>query len=221
MPTKGELRDLWEAELQAEAEAGPAAEPEPHFEIARLRWMMPRQAIPVLVAEPETTWIWSDLHLGDQGCLSAWERPFPNVRAMDRELLRAWRGAVRPGDTVICLGDVAHPDFWRERRNIQDLRACPGRRVLVLGNHDIRHREDLRDAGFSEQHVAGVTATSPRLALTHVPVKRPPITAWNVHGHTHGVDTPGRRHVNVSVEGSGYRPVRLADVLARIRERQA
>ena len=42
-----------------------------------------------------------------------------------------------PDDTIICLGDVAHPDAWRDRRLVLDIRDCPGKRVLVLGNHDL------------------------------------------------------------------------------------
>ena len=55
---------------------------------------------------------------------------------MNRHLLAEWRRLVGPDDTIICLGDVAHPDAWRDPRLMLDLRGCPGHRVLVLGNHD-------------------------------------------------------------------------------------
>ena len=42
---------------------------------------------------------------------------------MNRHLLRNWRRRVGTGDTVICLGDVAHPDAWRDDRLV----ARPGR----------------------------------------------------------------------------------------------
>ena len=38
----------------------------------------------------------------------------------------AWRSTVKDQDTIICLGDVAHPDFWNEPRQSGDLKACPG-----------------------------------------------------------------------------------------------
>ena len=214
MPSTAELRDLWETELAAQCEG---EEPEEQFEIARLAWRMGREPIPVVETDPERTWIWSDLHLGDEGCRVAWQRPFRDVRTMNRELLAAWRRRVRPGDTVICLGDVAHPDYWRERRNVLDVLECPGERILVLGNHDVRHEAELAGAGFSRRHVAALTDTSPRLALAHIPLRRPPITAWNVHGHTHGESQPGRR-TNVSVEVTGYVPRKLADVLGDVQE---
>ena len=31
---------------------------------------------------------------------------------------------------------VAHPDEWRDGRLMLDLRACPGKRALILGNHE-------------------------------------------------------------------------------------
>ena len=55
---------------------------------------------------------------------------------MNRHLLREWSRRVHADDTIICLGDVAHPEAWRDRRLVLDVRNCPGERVLVLGNHD-------------------------------------------------------------------------------------
>ena len=87
-------------------------------------------ATPILRPDPEHTWIWSDLHLGDHAMVDAWSRPFRNVTHMNREPLAEWRRRVRPGDTIICLGDVAHPDAWREHSRLQrDLAGCPGERM--------------------------------------------------------------------------------------------
>ncbi|MCY3818917.1 MAG: hypothetical protein OXH52_06070 [Gammaproteobacteria bacterium] len=56
---------------------------------------------------------------------------------------------MRPDETIICRGDVAHPDAWRNRRVVLEVRNCPGKRLLVLGNHDtIPTPGGLRDAGF-------------------------------------------------------------------------
>ena len=70
---------------------------------------------------------------------------------MDRHLLAEWRGLVNDGDTIICLGNVAHPDAFRDRRLTADLPACPGERILVRGNHDTNCRA-LENAGFTVQH---------------------------------------------------------------------
>ena len=73
---------------------------------------------------------------------------------MNRHLLREWRSRVRSEDTIICLGDVAHPDAWDDRRLVLDIQNCPGERVLILGNHDL-DREALREVGFRTQVLAG------------------------------------------------------------------
>lgn len=58
-----------------------------------------------------------------------------------------------------------------------DVRACPGRRVLVLANHDLGHREDLRVHGggsaarATSRHLNVVvdrTDYAPRLSVAEV-----------------------------------------------------
>ena len=130
MPDVEDLRALWEIDLElAGSDQGP---------------------IPIITTVAEKTWVWSDLHLGDRGALQAFDRPFGDVDQMNRHVLREWRRRVRSDDTIICLGDVAHPDAWRDRRLVLDIQDCPGKRVLVLGNHDL-NRAALREAGFATQ----------------------------------------------------------------------
>ena len=95
---------------------------------------------------------------------------------MDDHLLDAWRRQVRSEDLIVTLGDVAHPAIWAMPATVAALRNCPGRRILILGNHDVAaaERQRLRGAGFVEQHAAVLLATDPPLALTHVPLRRVP-----------------------------------------------
>ena len=108
--------------------------------------------IPVLELDPARTWLWSDLHLGDSVMLAAWARPFRNVEHMNRSLLAQWRRRVRPGDTLVCLGDVVCLDAWFDPDFAVDLAACPGDRLLIIGNHDVDQFEDLGRAGFGRQY---------------------------------------------------------------------
>ena len=168
--------------------------------------------VPIIASAPERTWIWSDLHLSDNSVLLSWGRPFRSVEEMNRHLLGNWRRRVSSGDTVICLGDVAHPDAWRDDRLVLALNECPGERLLVLGNHD-RDVPALRRAGFHKTCRTALCATNPPLVLTHIPPLKVPVGAVNVHGHLHRAAGPTNRHVNVSVEHTDYAPVGLTYVL--------
>ena len=97
-----------------------------------------------------------------------------------------------------------------------DVRNCPGERVLILGNHD-HHTEGLHDADFKNMCVAAMYASDPPLALSHLPLRRVPPTAINVHGHIHAAEAPRPRHFNVSVERTDYAPVGVTWVLERVR----
>ena len=100
MPDLEAVRDLLEVNLELAGKQGP---------------------IPIITSPPEKTWIWNDLNLADRSVLFAFGRPFGDVDRMNRHLLRQWRSRVRSDDTIICLGDVAHPDAWGDRRLVLDI----------------------------------------------------------------------------------------------------
>lgn len=175
--------------------------------------------IPIMASRPERTWLWSDLHLADPSVLLGWGRPFRSVEEMNRHLLRNWRRRVGADDTVVCLGDVGHPDAWLDDGLVAEVAECPGERLLVLGNHD-RDIAGLHRAGFQKTCRTALCATTPPLVLTHVPLPRIPSGAVNVHGHLHRAAAPTDRHVNVSVEHTDYAPVGLTYVLELARRRR-
>ena len=133
------LRDHWVAELTPPPAAGAdGAVSEPLLQ-ALLR-ELGTTAVPILRPDPGHTWIWSDLHLGDLAMVEAWNRPFRNLTHMNRALLAEWRRRIRPSDTIICLGDVAHPDAWRDHSRLQlDRSLQPFLRKLRLHFNERRH----------------------------------------------------------------------------------
>ena len=176
------------------------------------------QTQPVLVIDtpPAETWIWSDLHLRDQGTFEAAGRPFADLWAMEGAILEAWHTHVGPTDTIVCLGDVAHPTAFEDEALIDRLRDCPGDRVLVLGNHDLKFREQLADAGFEEQCAAALCASDPPAALTHVPVAQIPYGCVHLYGHLHARGVPAPRQVDVGIDAIGFAPRRLDHLLEEI-----
>lgn len=132
---------------------------------------------------------------------------------MNRHLLAEWRGLMNDGDTIIRLGNVAHPDAFRDRRLTADLRACPGERILVRGNHDTNCRA-LENAGFTVQHRYALHGADPPLARSHEPLQRVPVGTVNAHAHLHEGIEATRRHVNLTVEKRGYQTLPMAAVCA-------
>ncbi len=148
------------------------------YELALLTRGEPVRTVETPASE---TWIWSDLHL----------RP----GALADRMRRAWTNSVAPTDLIICLGDVAHGEAFEDKDFDARVRACPGRRLLVLGYHDLEWRDELSALRFEDQVTAAITATDPPIALTHVPLSRiPPGTAHAfVHLHGMGAGAPRRR----------------------------
>lgn len=95
----------------------------------------------------------------------------------------------------------------------------PGRKLLVAGNHDfLPGQEWPKTCGFDATAPTMVCDAEPTLLLTHEPLETVPPHCVNVHGHIHG---PGHglspNHVNVCVERIEYEPVRLSDLIRKLR----
>ena len=156
-------------------------------------------------------WIWSDLHLGHPGTISAFGRPFEGPEDMDKRLFGVWRRTVRPDDTIICLGDVVFSGLWGQRR--KRVVAAPGRRkILVFDNHELGIA-GVGVPGFDEIYSVLYAGGDPPLLMTHFPLRRVPEGCVNLHGHLHNATVRGStRHINVCVEQVHYRPRSLTAI---------
>lgn len=152
--------------------------------------------------------IWSDLHFDDERIWWSVKRPFRSLCEMNQALRARWREAVGPGDTIVCVGDLGgRRDFLgRWQPPCVDL---PGRKVIVLGNHDFTwfHRRE-RLLGADTSSMTLLIRSDPPLLVTHVPLVAVPAGCVNVHGHTYDFKPlePGP-WINVSVEQTDYRPL--------------
>ena len=82
-------------------------------------------------------WVWSDLHLVPaERSIGFFFRPFGSAEQMDNVLFHGWGRTVEPDDVIVCLGDVTVHGL--SGRRLKHVRGAPGRRVLVIGNHDVR-----------------------------------------------------------------------------------
>lgn len=174
-----------------------------------------------------TVFFTADLHLGHVRIIELCGRPFPDVDAMNAEIIGKWNAAVSPRDTVFVLGDVA---LGRLRDTLPLVRELQGRKKLVPGNHDrcwsghkrVRPADYAlyRDVGFEilpdQTWHHGLAAH-----LCHLPIAgdsagtdrflgRRPIVApgeWLIHGHVHNAWRRNERQINVGVDVWNYRPV--------------
>jgi calcineurin-like phosphoesterase family protein len=168
---------------------------------------------------PERIWIWSDHHLGHANIIKYTDRPFGNAQLMDQALLEAaW--TVPADDWLVFVGDLA---MWMDPEAVHAwVSACPGRKVMVIGNHDCRGKghpdsiEEWQTLGF--EAVADCLALprqgSGHLWLTHypLPASAMPLRTLNLHGHTHTHSLDGP-FVNVCVEQLGFTPRKLIDLI--------
>ena len=160
------------------------------------------------------TYFIADTHFGHGGALGLYRRPFASVPEMDAAMLAAWQAVVGPADEVWHLGDFA---VGRRVDAAGLLATLPGRKHLVTGNNDPAAITAL-PGWASVQPYAEFTLDGTALVLCHYALRTwrdMGRGAWNLHGHSHGRLKPLPRQVDVGVDAWQFRPVTLAQVMAR------
>jgi calcineurin-like phosphoesterase family protein len=166
-----------------------------------------------------TVFFTSDTHFGHAGARALYRRPFDSVTAMDAAMLARWNAVVGPADEVWHLGDFALGPGPAAMAALLD--RLQGRKHLVTGNNDGPATTGL--AGWASlQPYAELTLDGVGLVLCHYAFRswRNMGRGWlNLHGHSHGRLAPLPRQVDVGVDAWDFRPVTLAEILARPRRR--
>ena len=83
-----------------------------------------------------THWFTADLHLGDEGIMRYFGRPFRNIAEMNNTMLDAMATRLKDGDDLWVLGDVADTSSGGEELARTLIERLPGRKHLIRGNHD-------------------------------------------------------------------------------------
>ena len=156
------LKALYEAQLEEDLQ--PPVDPDVDRRGTRgmLRVSRRLPAGDLVEANCGRIWVWSDLHLGHSTSIGSFARPFESTREADDAFFRNWHRTVGPGDTIICLGDVAIGGLSGTR--LRRLRSAPGRKIVVIGNHEINAVGELEIDGFDEIGVWGAMERKVRLA---------------------------------------------------------
>jgi calcineurin-like phosphoesterase family protein len=147
-------------------------------------------------------------------------------------IIKNWKKTVTGNDLVIHLGDV----IFKEERSLKEiLDELPGRKILVLGNHDSKsfkfyneHGFDFTCLKFDYKHF-GI-----RILFSHHPRKinyKTKSGKWyvNIHGHMHTytpseISEMGRddelinyrkNNIKVALEEHNYQPILLDTIISK------
>lgn len=163
------------------------------------------------------TWIISDTHFGHYNMIKLCNRPLN----FNEKIFNNWERNVGYDEKILHLGDIAIwfgplKDMWLNL--VDDL---PGDRYLILGNHDERPKEDYMWWGWTVYDPFIERIENTNIFFSHEP--QPPSENWdiNIHGHVHNnahrddydFDWSGPEYINMSVEVTDYKPMRLRDIL--------
>lgn len=153
----------------------------------------------------------SDTHFGHTNIIKYENRPFESVKEMDDALINNWNSVVRKNDIVYHLGDFAFN--YDEEKLTSLLSRLNGRKVLILGNHDINHNTKFwRNVGFEEVYCYPIIYKGFYI-LSHEPLYLNDHMPYvNLHGHIHSKKYDSTQYVNLSVEVINYTPVLFDDI---------
>jgi calcineurin-like phosphoesterase family protein len=156
---------------------------------------------------PKNTFLFSDPHFDHKNIIKYCHRPFKNVEEMNNTILKNYNKRVKENSLVYFLGDMAYgrnsrpASFW--------FKQLKGHIIFFRGNHDKR--------GYRETviHVDKLY-----LKLSHFPRNRGDWVGWMIHGHIHDkypfIDYQNKM-INVSVDATGFKPVKLSDIIKKIK----
>ena len=148
-----------------------------------------------------TTYFTSDTHFGHKNIIKYCDRPFYDVRTMNRELIRRWNEVVKEDDMVYHLGDFAFLSIVEAAAVVRQLN---GFKILVRGNHD-RKSQVMSEMGFD---IVTDKAYYQGWKMQHIP--------WEIDhkdkglcGHVHEKWLRHRNLINVGIDQWDFYPVTL------------
>lgn len=188
------------------------------------------------------TWIISDTHFLHENIVKLVGRPENHNEIM----IENWNNLVQPEDIVLHLGDVVFTNSQNREEAARFLRNLPGKKYLIKGNHDKENAWFYKESGFEvikyntyiyEYDFQGITKRvknnyiwywngSQKILISHYP-DVDNVNRWdiNIHGHCHSnayhASVPENKHyINLSVEMTDYKPIKLRDALQRENSRK-
>ncbi|AEV89666.1 putative serine/threonine protein phosphatase [Pseudomonas phage OBP] len=155
------------------------------------------------------TLFWADGHVDHLA--AAKRRGFETLREFQEKFADGWCSKANKNSIVYCVGDMA---LFHE--GLVFLKKLPGKKILVMGNHDTERQNDTRDLLEVYDELAGFHKhkKSP-LYIGHCPSHPSQLRGrLMVHGHTHTDIIPDERYVNVCWDLLQDGPVSIEDIVS-------
>lgn len=189
-------------------------------------------------------WFTSDQHYCHSNVMRFCNRPWGDVKEMNKALTDNWNEVVGEKDVVFILGDF----YWSKdpdavKKKLDELKGAAI--FVLLGNHDTTEQfskvRDKRIQIISDTamvFVSGIDEDKPsrehEYMLSHFPLATWPHFqrgSLNLHGHIHSgprskvdIDRPGfdlilkqGKTYDVGVDNNNYYPVEIRDILTKLK----
>ena len=148
--------------------------------------------------------------MGHKNILKYCNRPqdFENI------VMESWQKTVKENDVVIHLGDLSFEEEW-----VKKVGNLPGKKILIMGNHDRLTTESYISAGWLPMQMLVLKLQGMRISFSHRPL-------WghsndiNFHGHEHDLHIldDSRLYFPVALEHTKYSPFAMTeDFLKEVR----
>jgi calcineurin-like phosphoesterase family protein len=164
-------------------------------------------------------WHTSDWHLGHRNILKYREGPFKTREELEALLEQNFNDNVTKRDTTYFHGDMCF-----DHASLEVIKRLKGIKILILGNHD----EHIKTRTYLEvfDDVVGPIKKN-GFWLSHHPIYEGELYGKpNIHGHTHNqsiYSSEGNLHpmyYNVSVDATGFKPVKFQDIVTELSTRK-
>ena len=157
-------------------------------------------------------WFTADQHFSHENVILYCDRPFGSINKMNQVLISNYRKVVNPDDTVYFIGDLTLAGPMRRYAVESIIQQLPGRKILILGNHDKLDPFTYVDIGFESVHTMldigdYILVHDPAIANTNLSRN------W-LCGHVHKLFkvAENKRVVNVGVDMWDFAPVSISDI---------
>jgi len=153
----------------------------------------------------------SDQHFQHKNIIKYCNRPFSNVEEMNEVLVENHNKMVTNKDIVYHLGDFCfggNPKKWLDRLNGK-------KHYLILGNHDHRHKKELRKIFDNVDETGLVTVGNDLIYISHYAHLVWPQVHYGVYhlfGHSHGNLKGVTGSLDCGVDPHGFMPIEWDDL---------